>query len=52
LILSAEYGWVRAVVNEIDVGAIPSGRRSDAQIARSALHALESTIYAKEIVKK
>jgi len=39
---------VTAVVNEIDVRPIPSGKRSDAQIARSALRALESNIYVPE----
>ena len=41
-------GGVRTVVNEIDVKSVPSGKRSDAQIARSALHALESNIYIPE----
>lgn len=39
---------VKAVVNEIDVGPIPRGERSDAQIVRSALYALESNIYVPE----
>lgn len=39
---------VTAVVNEIDVGNIPSEKRSDEQIAGSVLYALESTICVPE----